>query len=314
MSQSRSEEPIPQSRPVLSAFLSTSAVQPVRVMMSRAPNDFWPWDTLLKGWKAMGNGLPINLLRGTVSTAASAYAKQYAGYYVNGTHPWVATSTMLTAAAAADMSVAYAFETWFIRKSNLDKNNMRNGVRFSPFNFSPALLPLYLIRGIGFGSIVFFSNGLPPVQKNSILISGTVFTATAQKFISAVATGDIMARDGSVPDFKEGMIKTLRNIARGDVYTHPSYRGYFHNPASLTRQVANFLYVGCNPSMFCWRLAYLYGVRYVYDEAEKNGSKILARLSMFAKAVNSDKSYLLTDSERDIMKESDDHNPFYKHV
>lgn len=319
MSQSRSEEPKPQSRPALSAFMSTFAAQPIRVMMSRAQEDFNPLTTFFKGWKEDGwkvlvKGLPINLFRGTISTAASAYAKRYAGYYVDGAHPLVATSAQLGAAAVADMSVAYALETWFIRRSNLDKFNMKNGIKFSRFNFAPSLLPLYFIRGMGFGSIVFFSNHLPPLQKNSILISGTVFTATAQKFISAVATGDIMARDGTVPDFKEGVMKTLRNVTRGDVYTHPSYRGYFKNPASLTKQLANFLYVGCNPSMFCWRLAYLYSVGYVFAEAEKNGSKILARLGMFAKAVNSDKSYLLTDSERDIMKESDDHNPFYKHV
>jgi hypothetical protein len=66
--------------------------------------------------------------------------------------------------------------------------------------------------------------------------------------------------------------------------------------------------------MFCWRLAYLYSVRYVFDEAEKNGSKMLSKLGMFAKAINSNKSYLLTESERDIMEESDHHNPFYKHL
>jgi len=314
MTQTRSEDPKPQSRPVLSAFISTFATQPIRVMLSRSQEDFWPWHTLFKGWFAIGNGLPINLFRGTTSTALSAYAKKYTGEFVEGSSPVVKMSAMLCASSVVDMAVAYGCETWFIRRSNLPKNNILHGIKRSPFNFSVALPPLYLIRAVGFGAIVFYSNDLPPVQQNSLLIGGTVFTATAQKFISAVATGDLMAHEGTVPDFKGGVTKTLRNVANG-VYTHPSYRAYFPTPETFAKQFANFMYIGCNPSIFAWRLAYLYSVKYAYKKAEENSDLVVSKLSMFAATlVNNKKSYLLTDSERDIMEELDNHNPFYKHL
>jgi hypothetical protein len=314
MSQSRSEEPVPQSRPTLSAFMSTFATQPIRVMLSRSQKDFWPWETLLKGWSKIGSGLPINLVRGTASTALAAHAKKHTGDLVEGNHPLLSTAVMLFASSVTGMSVAYGCETWFMRRSNLPKSNILHGVKMSPFNFSLALIPLYFTREVGFGGIVFYSHALPPAQENAVLVAGTVFTATAQKFISAVATGDLMAREGTVPDFKSGFVKTIRDVARGDFYTHPSYRGYYANPASLTKQMANFIYVGCNPSIFFWRLSYLYGFKYAYRAAEKNGSAMLTKLSMFARSLDASKSYLLTESERDIMDESDQHNPFYKHL
>lgn len=306
MSQTR-DEVKSKSNPIESAFIATAVVHPIRVNLSRAQNDFWPWMTAINGWKAEGwrllvKGFPINLARGTGSTATAAFAKQLAGTYVTDKHPWVATATMLTAASFAEMVVAYACETWFIRRSNLDANNMLNGVKFSPHRFTPALLPLYFVRGLGFNSVVLFSKHLPPEQENPILIAGTIFSAASQKFINGVATSDIEKHKGKgiMPDFKEGMLKTLRNVARGDVYTHASYKGYYMNPASFTKQVANLFYVGCTPSMFCWRLGYLYSVKYVFNMAEEKHTSVLSKVSLFARH----ESYLMTDSEKELMRES----------
>ncbi len=310
MAQTRDENK-PQSSPTTSAFIATFVTQPIRSWLSRAQNNFSPLTTIVDSWKSDGwrlitKGLPINLARGTFSTATAAYAKQWAGYHVQDSHPWLAIATMLTASSFAEMSVAYAFETWFIRRINLDANNMLRGVKYSTFNFAPVLAPLYFVRGVGFGTIVFYSNHLPPAQQNALLVTGTIFSATAQKFISGVATGDLMRHEGTVPDFKEGVRATFRNVLRGDVYTHPSYRGYYMNPTSLTKQVANVLYVGCNPAMFTFRLGYLFVVRYAFNEAEKNSAAIQSKLRFFARAGN-EKSYLLMDSERELLKDTGDY-------
>jgi hypothetical protein len=116
------------------------------------------------------------------------------------------------------------------------------------------------------------------------LAAGTIFTAMAHKLATVDATRDITSKTLSMPNFnKDGLTKTFRSLANGNVYTDPAFAPYYKNPANVVQKVVNVLNSGCGPNMFLFRFTLLLAFREIFKFVQPRTESGLNKLGLFTK-------------------------------
>jgi len=234
---------------------ATLIAHPFRVALNLSPSDTSWKTTLTKTWPRLYNGMALNITRGTCAASSQFYAKRIAQEYAGFT-------AGVFAASLSGTLVATLVETWLIRK-----NTKPAHLSFKPplWRFSLPLSALYLSREIGFTMGVLTKNDMAPITQNIMLLNSAFVTASLHKLAVSEATRDYLPKGVTVPNFRDGIGFTVRAIARGDTYTHPSFQVKYPRPDTLAKQIVNFLGAACGWNVFRFRLAYLFVFREAYN-------------------------------------------------
>lgn len=252
--------------------------QPNRILLSNASLFANPITTIRYSFPSFSyllTGVHINVARGTLSAGSQVCVKTLAEEEVSHLPVNWRPAPVLAATSVAGMVVALAAETPFIRKPFIkamleNKHAMQRSILPGLMRFTPALAPLYFCREMGYSVVVFYSKEIDPLSGAALTGAGTFFTGMTHKFIVQEATRDLYTKTEVLPNFaKDGVIKTIKNMANGNVYTQPSMQVIFKNPQSMSKKIINFMHVSCGLNMFLFRGAYLLASREILDQANK---------------------------------------------
>ncbi|MGQ3890812.1 hypothetical protein [Legionella sp. CNM-4043-24] len=264
---------------MVNAGFATLMTHVIRVGLNAAkeqPNPVKTYEALIRsrGMAALFNGVLLNLGRGMLASGAPAYTKLCVQEYADA-------KTSVLAATLVCAFIACGLETPLMIKNFLARNNIPRTGPGQLLYFSPGLAAAYLSRDLIFATTVFAKDELTPFQKTMMYVFGTGFMATAHKTAATLATIKWMRAYGTVPDFRDGVAKTLRALAAGDTYTHPEFVVPYKNPGSMIKKMANLMHVACGPNIYAFRLAYMMTFSFAFTLAEKRITPFLSSSVFF---------------------------------
>jgi len=256
--------------------VATFASYPLRVLLYRAGFNQDPVSTIKDALPRMTHGATNNLIRGTLAASSQSYSKnaaqEHAGFLAG-----------ITASAVSGTLVATLTETRLIRKISLALLPENTATLW---RFNVPLSALYFMREVGFVLSVLGKNDLPPSAQTAALIAAAGVTASIQKLAAVEATRDLLPNGITAPNLRDGMIKTIRAMSNGNVYTHPAFQVRVKSPKSIMMQSRNFFSVACGWNMFAFRLLYLYGFREAYHYAAETPTSVGGWSALFRKALS----------------------------
>lgn len=246
--------------------LSILATHIPRVLQNRASTELWPAPTFFNSIPHMHKGLGLNFLRGTVAFGTQSWLKDMVQNKTHHLGHRLSTTVSIAAAGACGAAVATVFETLFLRKTILagQPNN-----HYTLWRFTPTLTSMYFAREMGFILIILGKNDMTPIEQNMALFTGAWFTGMCHRMASLEAIKDTLKPSITIPDFRQGVFSTIANMAKGGVYSHPTFDVPFKNPARFSTMTINFLQVSCGLNMYLYRLMYLWSLRLINDELKK---------------------------------------------
>lgn len=254
---------------------STLLTHPFRVALNLSPS-YTSWrTTVLHTWPRLFNGMAVNVLRGTCSSGSQFYVKRF-------TQEYAGFSAGILAASMSGTAVASFVETRLIRKNNLSPHLIGQP---SLWRFNTPLTLLYLTREFGFTMGVLTKKDLSPGAQNVTLALSAAFTASIHKLAVSEATRDFLPKGVTVPDFRDGVGFTLRAIAQGNHYTHPSFQVKYPHPDTAAKQVINFMGAACGWNVFRFRLLYLLTFREAYDHMPMLVEKAQGHFRLFIRDI-----------------------------
>ena len=264
----QASEPASIKRHTINSAIATLMLHPLRVVLNRASVHQSPIATIKDAAPRMLKGVSTNFIRGTLAASTQVYAKT-TGQHHGGFMAGVAASSF------TGMVISSLMETRLIRKN---QNPPHEKMTVPAWRFSVPLSSLYCLREVGFTMAVLAKNDLSPIFQYAALFSGAIITATTHKLAAAEAIRDMLPKEATVPNFRQGVLFTIKAMANGNVYTHDAFRVPFKNPSNLWMKAGNFMHVSCGPNMFVCRLIYLYAFREAYDFAVKTSPTLTNRL------------------------------------
>lgn len=238
----------------LCAAGATLFVHPFRVMLNRASYHTSPINTITDSFNYMIRGAGINLVRGTTAASLQAYAKHETQQYYGEEHRKGLIMSLL-AAALVGTGIAKFVEIPFMRKTAMQASESYSQ-KPTLFKFNLPLTMFFFTREIGFSSAVLAAHDMPKTAHYSILLSAAWGTAACHKLAMIEATKEFIPATYSVPNYKDGYLNVLRNLARG-IYTHPALKPVFVTPKNPLQLTVNVLNATCGANMFVFRLTYL---------------------------------------------------------
>lgn len=196
------------------------------------------------GWNVLRCYSSVLMQYSTVEMLRKYYGEDYSKHTLLATFAPALSSTL----------VAVTFETPFIRKTILpDKNQVK-----APFlsNFrrpTPHSFAFYLAREMGSARYLFGNKDIVDTllisAYTSMCLTGIIWTVTEDKRKNQTAN--------TLPNFsQDGTWKTLRGLARGDTYTHPSCQVPFKNAKGILL-LLNLVSVTCGHHLFVLRFLQL---------------------------------------------------------
>lgn len=242
----------------ISAFV-TFSVHPFRVLLNEASVNTNPFKTVKSASNKMFRDAPLNILRGTSSTALQSTVKHVVNqYYAQDTSMGRITSVIGTTIAGVTVT---PIEVAFMRKnalrSTLPSLQPSKLTKPSLLKYNLPILALFGLREVGFTSSIFGTDDLPFYQRLPVLLPSALITAITHKLASIEITKDIRQITHLVPDYRIGFRAVIHNIAYGGVYKHESFRVPITHPKSMPQFAINFLSATCGYNMYFWRLTYL---------------------------------------------------------
>jgi hypothetical protein len=199
------------------------------------------------------SGLSLNVARCYASVLTQSSVRATSQYYCGSDNSASSKAAALFAPALASTFVAVTIETPFIRKSTQQKPSHLP----SPIAFTKCNIPLtafYFCRELGFSNYLFGQKDLI----NTLAITG--YTAICHKGIIWEATNDMLQPDkmGTTPHFsRDGFGYTVKALAKGNTYTHPTCRVPIKNPVNTLQLMVNLLSVSCGKNLFLFRFIHL---------------------------------------------------------
>lgn len=208
----------------------------------------------------MFQALGLNITRGVVTTAAASYSREKVKEQVGKSTAWSNFySAVVTGLGGA--GVATLLETPYIRETLRKPTQPRSLFPFS--YFSKQLTGFYFLRDFTFTYGVLGAAEMTPVARNAALLGATGVNAGMHKLITLEVGKDLIAAEGTVPNYRKGFGYVLKSLANGNVFTHPALKAPFQQPGSLLKKMANVMAVTCGPNVFMFRLAYTF----IFSEA-----------------------------------------------
>lgn len=154
--------------------------------------------------------------------------------------------------------VASLIETRFIRETAL-RNTVFCPANFVSAKYSLPLTAFYFARELGFARYLFG----PQNVGETLFIAG--YTSVFLKWIIWGATDDRAqnATTKTLPTFRKGkIIETVKDIAKGGVYTHPTCQVRYPNSRKPHELLYNLFIVSCPPHLYALRLFQLVVLKY----------------------------------------------------
>jgi hypothetical protein len=264
-----SKKPYEMVKHVYYSSFATLLAHPARVFLNRASLYQWPLQTIIASYPYLLKGLSYNLVRGTLATGSQSAAKHVVQERMGLLSGMVAASLCGTA-------VATWVETPFLRKTLLQEVQGT-----SLWRVNKTLSSLYFLREAGFSFAVLAKNDLSPSAQYAALFGGAWVTAVAHKFAALEAIRDTLPREITAPDFRHGVVTTIRNMAMGDIYSHSVFQVPFKNPKHLLAMISNLMHVSCGANMYLFRLLYLVTFREAYFLASQTEPNLISHSAVF---------------------------------
>jgi hypothetical protein len=270
------------------ALTGTLGSHPFRVLMNRAPYYTNPLKVFADFPRYWHTGIGLNLSRGITAVSLQSWSKTKVHHYY-GHDTAMGKVAGWFAAASMGTFIATLVETPFIRKTTIAP-----GQQLSYMRYSVPLSSFFFTREAGFAAVVLSEKDLPKSVYYPLFIAATWITGMCHKFATWDATADIMSYKWKTPNFKrDGVVQTFKNIARGNVYDHPSCAVPYNNPVSNAQLLRNFSHVACHPNMFLFRFLLFTAYKICYNFGIQAAPVVkeeyhLASQSMFANRAKKD--------------------------
>lgn len=267
---------------IMGSFSGTIASHLPRVWLNRSIYHRNPLNVLLDSAKYWHTGILLNLTRGFSVFTLQALSKNAVNHYYSPTSPTGHFASLLAPATMGTL-VATMVETIFIRKTTR-QSGIALPAHIPLTRFSAPLSSCYFMREMGFSLAVLGSKDLPSTLYYPAFVGTAFLTSIFHRYATLEATADMSTGN---PDFKrDGVFTTIRNIARGGVYTNETLRVPITNPVTNLDYTRNFLTVSCSPTTFLFRLIHLSIFTGAYQYGLKSAPELKRKFLLFQEPVN----------------------------